>query len=636
MKKSTLTMFTSLLFLIITFSQLTIAQECDDCSRPRIALYDFAMQVARPDAPEEASKWVELFWPGVSTKMYLRNNEPNKDCLSWWDGALINAFTLQDDVLRFGTIYTNIPPAGPISSADYIVSGYTTTSGFRYESTLTLEAAESRELVKSVSVTYENTPDNITNAAISLAEKFGSVLSVIKEFERSKRDTDDDVAIRDLWTKDTGAEIKLTPAKLKVHPEESVDIDVEMIDCDGVPLGSRKIYFNDTTVYDMNVSGTTGGKIEPAVVTTDGSGKAKVKFIAGKNTGLAQISAFFPHHKPNGRAGGFIGSAAVLIGNPPDQRWILQARISEETIRESDTSWTEGNHHGISTLYERSQGTASITGFVENGGLDSSFYAVYYDEYGYPIENCAVSGFGSIDYFRKYILEWEDPLPTIDINNDLYRGSVAPGYTGFEFHYPTEPDDIVIAAQAGGIAQGNTNWTHSVYFPERELEHESDRGSTMFSIAANFNHGECTVTRTDSTYMISGSRTTVEKSHISGRGLETTTRTFILKASLKQNGELTGIKNADAAMPSLFTLGQNYPNPFNPATTITYELPESGNVSLKIYNVLGSEAAVLVNTQQPAGKYKVNFDAGSLPSGIYFYHINYNDKSLTRKMLLMK
>ena len=68
-------------------------------------------------------------------------------------------------------------------------------------------------------------------------------------------------------------------------------------------------------------------------------------------------------------------------------------------------------------------------------------------------------------------------------------------------------------------------------------------------------------------------------------------------------------------------LSQNYPNPFNPSTTIKYSIPKQSNVTLKVFDVLGSEVATLVNKEQPQGNYEVEFDGAELTSGIYFYRI---------------
>jgi len=81
---------------------------------------------------------------------------------------------------------------------------------------------------------------------------------------------------------------------------------------------------------------------------------------------------------------------------------------------------------------------------------------------------------------------------------------------------------------------------------------------------------------------------------------------------------------------------ENYPNPFNPTTSISYQLPQDGYVTIKVYDILGKEIATLVNENKTAGYYKVNFDASRLTSGVYIYRISSNNFSLSKKMLLTK
>jgi len=87
-------------------------------------------------------------------------------------------------------------------------------------------------------------------------------------------------------------------------------------------------------------------------------------------------------------------------------------------------------------------------------------------------------------------------------------------------------------------------------------------------------------------------------------------------------------------------LSQNYPNPFNPTTKIKYQIPELSFVTLKVYDVLGSEIITLVNEEKPVGSYEVEFSAigGAidLSSGIYFYRIKAGDFIQTKKMTLIK
>jgi hypothetical protein len=89
-------------------------------------------------------------------------------------------------------------------------------------------------------------------------------------------------------------------------------------------------------------------------------------------------------------------------------------------------------------------------------------------------------------------------------------------------------------------------------------------------------------------------------------------------------------------LPVEYALEQNYPNPFNPTTTIRYQLPKDGMVTLKVYDILGAEVATLVNEEKAAGKYEVNFNANKLASGVYIYRIQVNEFISVKKMVLLK
>jgi len=85
-----------------------------------------------------------------------------------------------------------------------------------------------------------------------------------------------------------------------------------------------------------------------------------------------------------------------------------------------------------------------------------------------------------------------------------------------------------------------------------------------------------------------------------------------------------------------FKLLQNYPNPFNPSTIIEYQIPELSFVTIKVYDVLGSEIITLVNEDKPNGNYEIEFAGNELPSGIYFYRLQAGSFVETKKMVLMK
>lgn len=85
-----------------------------------------------------------------------------------------------------------------------------------------------------------------------------------------------------------------------------------------------------------------------------------------------------------------------------------------------------------------------------------------------------------------------------------------------------------------------------------------------------------------------------------------------------------------------FYIQQNYPNPFNPATTIRFQIPEFSFVTLKVYDVLGSEVVTLVKEEKIVGNYEIDFNAAGLPSGIYFYKLQAGSFVDTKKMILLR
>jgi hypothetical protein len=104
---------------------------------------------------------------------------------------------------------------------------------------------------------------------------------------------------------------------------------------------------------------------------------------------------------------------------------------------------------------------------------------------------------------------------------------------------------------------------------------------------------------------------------------------------------ITDVENTELPVTE-YKLMNNYPNPFNPFTTINYSIAKEGRTKLTVYNIVGSKVAVLADENKPIGNYSVQFNAGTLPSGVYFYSIQTNsidgnqNFTNTKKMLLLK
>jgi len=113
--------------------------------------------------------------------------------------------------------------------------------------------------------------------------------------------------------------------------------------------------------------------------------------------------------------------------------------------------------------------------------------------------------------------------------------------------------------------------------------------------------------------------------------------TYAGLALFNEDGIVSVKENSDL-LPTNYELMQNFPNPFNPSTRIDYQVPNSGNVTLKVYDILGNEISTIVNEFKQAGNYSVEFgtDNSKLSSGVYFYTLRTGNYFQTKKMIYLK
>jgi oligosaccharide reducing-end xylanase len=131
---------------------------------------------------------------------------------------------------------------------------------------------------------------------------------------------------------------------------------------------------------------------------------------------------------------------------------------------------------------------------------------------------------------------------------------------------------------------------------------------------------------------------------ITSQIIELDTSKYVMFDVIPDNGDITIIKGSgtdveskrSSSSPKSFELYQNFPNPFNPSTKISYYVPISQFVELKIFNVLGDEITTLVRGMDNAGRHSVDFTGSNLANGVYVYRMNTGDQSLSRRMLLLK
>ena len=156
-------------------------------------------------------------------------------------------------------------------------------------------------------------------------------------------------------------------------------------------------------------------------------------------------------------------------------------------------------------------------------------------------------------------------------------------------------------------------------------------------------------------YTTNGGTTWLEDTYFNGltdgdiisiAGIDSNTATAIIRGGTENPGGTTlltvssepiiSVDDNDDIIPSEFSLKQNYPNPFNPSTKIKFDVPAESFITLKVYDLLGNEIAILVNEDKNAGVYEIDFNGYGLPSGIYFYKLTTGNFSETKKLVLMK
>ena len=209
---------------------------------------------------------------------------------------------------------------------------------------------------------------------------------------------------------------------------------------------------------------------------------------------------------------------------------------------------------------------------------------------------------------REYINHLEGASTLVVNGQTLYFGMDVPDDNKLSYSLPPKPPPGAFDVRFAG------DWKYSIDGGEIQLM------STVPTLPVSYNviDGE--------EWILTHSEKGIELP-LNGSGL------------LEIPGDISSIvltRRVEEILPGTFTLKQNYPNPFNPVTEIKYEIPAEGLVSLKVFNILGEEVAVLVNERQPQGNYTATFSAGILPSGVYVYTLESGGYTSVKKCVLMK
>ena len=297
----------------------------------------------------------------------------------------------------------------------------------------------------------------------------------------------------------------------------------------------------------------------------------------------------------------------VLTGycSSNDSNWVQVG----DTINVADMDGLQSNYNDW---------TGNRQGLFEEGSPAAFDLYIYRDAYTPIAAECPANRYGA--------------TPTVSTTGPSVLDSIVDGswalYAGVEFgnsEYAKEPDSVFITGSCVG----------SGGFIDLFLD-SLDTGTPI---------AQCNISNTGSwsTFTTFGAKVTaaISGNHDLYLGFwsnGSAGQIFRLQSIVfKGNPRPTSVRGQRTdQLPGSFELEQNYPNPFNPSTVIGYHLPVAGKVTLKIFDVLGREVTTLVSAKQSAGYYNVTLDAASLPSGVYFYRLQFGSVSITKKLMLVK
>ena len=203
------------------------------------------------------------------------------------------------------------------------------------------------------------------------------------------------------------------------------------------------------------------------------------------------------------------------------------------------------------------------------------------------------------------------------------------------FHNPNNRTTIDFTAIVLPVSVELTSFAASVHEGEVVLNWSTatETNNHGFEIQRNLNGEFFSVGFVDGY----GTTTEIQYYTFTDKNLEVGSYTYRLKqVDFDGTFEYSESVEINVLAPNVFTLQQNFPNPFNPETIISYSIPNSGVVTLKVYDMLGREIQTLVNEFQSSKTYSVNFDASDLSSGIYLYKLQAGDFLEAKKMILIK
>jgi hypothetical protein len=640
------------------------AQDCYDCDKRKIYVYDLEIQLPAPVADHDS---IMNFYNALKITPaivdYLKNSDPTRECIiPETNSAMVYLDTtraLNDPV--FLSLSKTIPFHEPDSNGeipDYYISGYIEPDNNMEQKYLFVDfflQSSQKDVLGSgfADLYYYPSGDIQATVTKAMSEKLGNAFQKIRDFEVKKRDSGIPYAIHPTLTG--------TSAKSLLDFNEVSTIHFILTDCDGVALKNRTITISD--YY--------GGTLDKTSFITDDNGEANLQFTAGTTPGIAGIVPSFSYTKPCGKPGNMdLKPIFIEIKRPADSWFVTADYKFTESGKHTYSDVSNETRSGSSQINENIHFSAWVKAyplpfplpgyFVSDPALINIKFTATRNESGQENKFWANSAGYMKDNSWTNItadaLKTATPELNINIGGGDYNFNInkltAVQNGGSHRIYDTW--DVV-----GGYYYDDTTFpadpTTELYYSFQDVTSD-----TVYSYREIIDNGD-----TDERTSVSQSCQWIDKESFSlyyEKHFISETNTedplfkeysnliqdYRLVVNMLYNDATNSIwEQGNLNLPKEFELYQNYPNPFNPITTIKYSIPASLNpsqggtfVKLELYDILGKEVATLVNEEKPAGNYQVEFDGSKFSSGIYFYSVEAIYKNVTyrniKKMVLLK
>lgn len=290
--------------------------ECSECPPRHVIVYDFEL----PNEAEFAqsggfAEWSELGFVADALLAALTEEDPSRECLIFLDGQLTDQLSEEAEeppVVQAGPYWQNLPPSGEVEGGDYLLTGSISDRGGILATTVRIETAASRDVVLSETFEFLADESGLANGQ-RIGRLLPPLLQVIRGYEKRKRDADPGVAIY--------GTLRLHAEKRSIGEGESVPVGVRLVDCDGVPLGSRTVSLR-----------AEGGSCATDAVETDDRGEATVVFTGGDASGWSSLYAEYVYDYPHGWGSVAASDELIFAVNQDTKGTCLVECTASETI----------------------------------------------------------------------------------------------------------------------------------------------------------------------------------------------------------------------------------------------------------------------------------------------------------------